>query len=316
MIKRAREIALERKAAEDADHRRHRHCQEHAHEAEQRAAREQRQLSVEQVARELRLSPHQIVALEDDEYEKLPGATYVRGYLRSYARLLGLPEESILRSSRARAPGDVQTTAERLALPRQVSSSDRIVRWFTYLLVTGFVVLLILWWQGRPRETVERLGREPVSAADRRPADGLPASPASEGPAVDAEARRAEEVEKPKVEERPAGAQASEAAAPAVAGQDAMANDTPAELLTTFVLRYRQDCWTDIRDARGRQLVYRTVVAGSELTISGVAPFQVFFGFAPGVDVFVNGKLHDIQPHIRRGVFARFELDPPPADRG
>ncbi|WP_297444980.1 helix-turn-helix transcriptional regulator [Acidiferrobacter sp.] len=59
-----------------------------------RAARERAGWSVEQVAQRLRLSPAQIVALESGRREDLPPAAYVRGYLRSYAQLLGLdPQE-------------------------------------------------------------------------------------------------------------------------------------------------------------------------------------------------------------------------------
>ncbi len=59
-----------------------------------RAARERAGWSVEQVAQRLRLSPSQIVALESGRREDLPPAAYVRGYLRSYAQLLGLdPQE-------------------------------------------------------------------------------------------------------------------------------------------------------------------------------------------------------------------------------
>ncbi|WP_297389520.1 helix-turn-helix domain-containing protein [Acidiferrobacter sp.] len=59
-----------------------------------RAARERAGWSVEQVAQRLRLSPSQIVAIESGRREDLPPAAYVRGYLRSYAQLLGLdPQE-------------------------------------------------------------------------------------------------------------------------------------------------------------------------------------------------------------------------------
>ena len=61
-----------------------------------RKAREALGLSLEEVASELRLSAYQIRALEKDDYDDLPGATYVRGYLRAYARLLNLNEERIV----------------------------------------------------------------------------------------------------------------------------------------------------------------------------------------------------------------------------
>ena len=58
-------------------------------------ARDELGLPVKEVARMLNLSPSHITALENDDYESLFGPTYVRGYLRSYAQLLGLPPEEI-----------------------------------------------------------------------------------------------------------------------------------------------------------------------------------------------------------------------------
>ena len=69
-------------------------------------ARTELGMSVEDVAAELRLSPRQISALEKDDYHSLPGPTYVRGYLRNYARLLGLPESEVIPESRPTAIDD------------------------------------------------------------------------------------------------------------------------------------------------------------------------------------------------------------------
>lgn len=54
------------------------------------------QWSIEDVAADLNLRIEVIAALEADDYSQLPERTYVRGYLRAYARLLGIPEEEVL----------------------------------------------------------------------------------------------------------------------------------------------------------------------------------------------------------------------------
>ena len=60
------------------------------------AARKQRQLTVENVARQLRLDVTVVNALESDDARQLPAPIFVQGYLRSYARLLGLPEDELV----------------------------------------------------------------------------------------------------------------------------------------------------------------------------------------------------------------------------
>lgn len=61
-----------------------------------RAAREAAGLSVEAVAQQLKLSPRQVRALEGDDFAGLPGRTFVRGFVRNYARLLALDAERVL----------------------------------------------------------------------------------------------------------------------------------------------------------------------------------------------------------------------------
>src|SRR5688500_7099400 len=61
-----------------------------------RAARVERGLSIEDVARQLRLSIKQVVALEEDEYDKVVGGTFLRGFVRNYAKLLQLDAAPLL----------------------------------------------------------------------------------------------------------------------------------------------------------------------------------------------------------------------------
>ncbi|MCG8673614.1 MAG: DUF4115 domain-containing protein [Pseudomonadales bacterium] len=61
-------------------------------------ARKQRKLDVEAAACQLNLSPSVLIALENDDYGALPSSTFVKGYIRSYARMLGLPGTDLVRA--------------------------------------------------------------------------------------------------------------------------------------------------------------------------------------------------------------------------
>ena len=67
-----------------------------------RMAREAAGLSIDAVAQQLKLAPRQVKALEDDDFAELPGRTFVRGFVRNYARLLRLDPEAVV----AALPGD------------------------------------------------------------------------------------------------------------------------------------------------------------------------------------------------------------------
>jgi cytoskeleton protein RodZ len=72
-----------------------------------REAREARGIALEDLARTLNLQPRIVSALERDEHEALPAPAFVRGYIRSYARLVGMAPESLLADHDARTGGVV-----------------------------------------------------------------------------------------------------------------------------------------------------------------------------------------------------------------
>ncbi|MCS7294862.1 MAG: helix-turn-helix domain-containing protein [Chloroflexota bacterium] len=74
-----------------------------------RAARERRGLSLSEASRLTRIAPRFLVALEEDDYGALPAPVYARGFLRSYATLLGLDPEPLVAALRAQMerPPDV-----------------------------------------------------------------------------------------------------------------------------------------------------------------------------------------------------------------
>lgn len=70
-----------------------------------RSRREAAGLSIEHVASQLHLMKSIVSSLEADCYDRIRGETYVRGYLRNYARLVGLDSEELLAHYPARRPG-------------------------------------------------------------------------------------------------------------------------------------------------------------------------------------------------------------------
>src|ERR1700740_2633690 len=83
--------------------------------------RAERKLSVADVAQRLKYGVRQIEALEAEEFDRLPGATFVRGMVRGYAKLLEIDPEPILASlERCYVPGEVSLDlrAKRVPFPQ------------------------------------------------------------------------------------------------------------------------------------------------------------------------------------------------------
>jgi cytoskeletal protein RodZ len=108
------------------------------------AARKERQLSVKAVADELKLDIYMVDALEQDDQTVLPAAIFVKGYLRRYARLVGLPEDELVRAY-ADSTGELPPLTV-VALKTKKSfvrlPSVRVIRNIILLLLTAIMLWL------------------------------------------------------------------------------------------------------------------------------------------------------------------------------
>jgi cytoskeleton protein RodZ len=122
-----------------------------------KAAREQAGMSVEDVSRQLKLAPRQILAIERDDHASLPGRTFVRGFVRNYARLLKLDADAVL----AALPGEGgSANLERTALaptppamgelPRESHGARPVSRWAIPLVLVAIIAIAAVYELARP----------------------------------------------------------------------------------------------------------------------------------------------------------------------
>ena len=100
-------------------------------------AREAKGMSQEQIADILNLTLANVIALENDDYESLPGWTYVSGYLRAYARLLGLDSDGLRDKAEALIRADAETFQQSDGLKNKSPTSVSAVVWYKKLLHKG-----------------------------------------------------------------------------------------------------------------------------------------------------------------------------------
>lgn len=132
--------------------------------------REQRGLELERVAALLHLSEQKLNALEADSYEVLPGVVFVQGYLRNYARLLGVPVEPLLSAFHKLNKGHERPPELHISQVRhEVRSSHALVRLMTWIIVIGLIALVVIWWRGYlqwPLKTAIDGGEAPVGVLE------------------------------------------------------------------------------------------------------------------------------------------------------
>jgi cytoskeleton protein RodZ len=269
-----------------------------------RRARDQAQLSREQLAARVNLLTNQVVALENDNYERLPGPMFVRGYLRNIARVLTINEAELLAAWQ-------QVAAVEAAPQRPVKAIDpHAMRPISleragsmrrhWGLVAAAVVIAGLWgWQQqREHEASRALSLTPTVADGENSAlpggieDALSGNEAT---------RLMDSVEllsvaKPEVAAN-APVTAPSSGNQATAEQQLAAGDGKVITATgdQLSLRFSADCWVEIKDRDNRVLVASLKHANEKLQLEGRGPFRVLLGFAPGVEMAYNGTPVNIE---------------------
>lgn len=155
-----------------------------------RIARENKELSIDQVSSQLRISPDQIEGLESDNYKVFPTPVYARAHLRSYARLLGVDEAKIISLfNAALAPDDkdprtfIRRTTQELAPYHDAQPKNFVGKFIAGLLFLA--VVIALGWIGynyymsqkteKAAEVPQAEATQPAEAA--APASGLAKTP-------------------------------------------------------------------------------------------------------------------------------------------
>jgi cytoskeleton protein RodZ len=277
------------------------------------SARRQQQLDLKAVASQMHLSGDVVAALEAGDESALPAMTFVRGYIKAYARLLGLDEKQILDlipAGESYRPAPLKAVGMRS--PRRRKPSGKWLFWLTGVLAVAAVLVY-----GVP--VVERLwnrSAEPAQSADENalplPAEESRGLQPMELPTPPEEATEPPPPEEPAVipeSEFDTGGEAPavEAEAPPLPeqGEARAAAETTGPALIT--LRFTEDSWVEM-ESHGRKLVVGTQTAGTERSVRAEPPVQILLGNAPAVEVEYRGKSVDMKRY-QRGKVARLVLE-------
>jgi cytoskeleton protein RodZ len=273
------------------------------------AAREARGLALADVAQQLKFAPRQLEALEQEQFAALPGATFAKGMVRSYARLLKLDPEPLLQrvAGHFEVP-DSGRLAARYHQPVPFSDSAR-KSTFVYLGLSAGVLVLVgavayEWHQERQRTAVAKPASKATSVAKAAPREAQPRpAPLAVQPAM----APAPAQEKTRL------AAASATPAPAPVPPAAIAPEKPKVVSAEkpkalsagphrLVVRTEGEAWIEIRDAADRMLVSSLNPPGSERVVRGKPPYSLVIGNASMVTVLYDDKPIDLAPHTRQDV--------------
>ena len=278
-------------------------------------AREKLSLSQKDIASRLNLREEIIVALDANDFDNLPAPTYVRGYIRSYARAINLNADSLINlyEGVAEAPPEILPDVKPVV---QASSRDKPVKAMTYLVTLTLVILIIAWWQGQHIVSTDFFsintktssgGKYPggftytydvvihpdtveVSAIDELDESGL-----KNMKIVDLAKTSESELDNILSIEDSLNLSAQ-------TNLNALANSD------TLKMELTAESWVEVYDILGERLYRGLAKPGEKISIIGTAPLSVKLGNARAVSVNFNGKAFDTSEYTKAGV-ARFLLE-------
>lgn len=110
-----------------------------------RQAREERGISISEVSEQTRIASLYLESIENDDYKPLPGGIFNKGFVKSYAKFIGIDEQEAMQDyARIVASGDGGTTPELKVYKAEVLTDDRSVRSMLPTYIFAFIILALM----------------------------------------------------------------------------------------------------------------------------------------------------------------------------
>jgi cytoskeleton protein RodZ len=265
-----------------------------------RQGREAMGLSLEEAGRKLRI-PHQVVRrIENDDFAALGAPVFVRGYLRSYAHLVGMPESEV--EGVYEPIDEIPPLVATGMVPASRRLIERYARGSRYAVLTAITVVPIL---------VLALGGHLGGETRMEPLD----TPLSMNGSSSAASEPAHEAADTLVFQGPPLRQGGYdtdrvtvvASLLPAARAPTRAPDPSQDAPALLALRLSERSWVEVNVDGGERLEYGMLSAGSERSYPSGADLVVNIGNAEGARVYVNGEAVDLGA-VRRANVARFRV--------
>ncbi len=306
-----------------------------------RNAREQLGLSQQAVAERLCLKVSTVRDIEEDKAPAELASTFLRGYIRSYAKLVHIPEEELLPMMEKQAPVRAAKVApmQSFSLGKRRKKRDGWLMSFTWLVL--FVVIGLTgawWWQNHKaqQEEITTMADQSSAELNNSAGEGAQSIPlntdtsatASETPAATANTpdTTTAQTAAPAVNQTaqaPADSavvspsQANVETAPATTANNAvqLLPSDPASVTAApadpnaLVMNFNADCWLEVTDATGKKLFSGLQRKDGTLNLAGQAPYKLKIGAPAAVQIQFQGKPVDLSRFIRTNQVARLTLN-------
>lgn len=286
-------------------------------------ARKKLSLSVEDVSSRLNFRTNLINEIEKDVFDPLLPATFNRGYLRSYAKLVGVDADEVLSAYDMLSVAEEQRSEMQSFsnLTEKQAEHSRLM-WFSYLIVALLFGLVVVWWLQEPKLPVDFFKQTEQSVATEQeqssssndvivnvPTETAPPDVPAIEKAVETKLGSITDVV---IKEQPELKQTIDEETPntVIASTVESKVEEAIELvpeLSTVVFTFLGDCWVNIYDATGERIAWGVKKSDYIMTVTGKTPLKVTLGKPELATIVFNGEQVDMSS-FNAGNIAKFTL--------
>jgi cytoskeleton protein RodZ len=274
-----------------------------------REAREASGMSTAEVADRMKLSEDIIKALENSRVDVLPAPAFTQGYIKGYTRLLKIPLDEVMLAYDQMVPEKVQALTANATGKHVQHSHEGRIKWVTYALAAAGFVLFAVWVQQNGMQWIEQ-GKNALENAENQLAEPVQQDSApveSQAIAVPPEAPVEVAVEVP-VQPIPAPVPVAQQSVVEKKKSEPVRTETISAGEDLLILTASDQSWTEVQDADGNRLFFELMESGDEQRIKGRAPFRVFLGNAPAINIKMNEQPVDIRSYVRQNKIAHVSI--------
>lgn len=281
--------------------------------------REQAGLTLAQAGELARIKPAVLAAIESGQTSQIP-SVYLRGFIRNYARALGL-DQSAIEEQMEHVQGRDPQVQSVFSVKTSRGRTEKWIKASSYIAASAVIAALA--WQFTHEAVRFSQGDSQLAAGTvASKAHSDPGRSESTTPAPAANTHLNASIASVEVLQQRGGAggkAAAEQAWEAIGGEgdaaETVAADEAAAGEHRLTVRTSADSWVEIFDGQGEQLELDLIRAGHERAYSGSWPFRVMLGRASAVELTLDGESVDLAPYTRGNV-ARLTLGDAPAPEG
>jgi cytoskeleton protein RodZ len=291
-------------------------------------ARERARLTSQDIADKIKLKKALIEDIEQDNYDIKLSLTFVKGYLKLYAKHVGVEESEVMSAfsnlnTQDKEPAKLQSFSRRFA---NQANDDKLML-VTYLIVAAVIALVVVWWLQQGSDEADTLPEATTRYSSESDGEIRPLSEDSNAVLVDvatqntqsnSQSMSASEIDEADSELPQANTTQSDLVnaevAPVEEPTATLNNLEVAESQTEqavapveLVFEFSENCWMSLTDATGENIAYGVKVKGRVMPISGIPPFVVTLGAPEAVQIRYAGEAIDMS-FIAPGRTAKFEL--------